>query len=214
MNPTLQRFGPPILVFGAALYLGWPPAESVDYGSDVVKAKAVRWKPADLEPPKIITTVKNPFEAVLVASDELEVEPETGKLVVSTKPAGPPADAIQQGLAIDGIAVMGSSRWAVINGRPQIVGDVVNTTDSDRFACEIIDIQSDHIRVRSEGVEFRVVQRRGSARSKTRSTKPSIPTVQPAASDVAPDAALVSRPPVRPPIPTAAAQITAPPAAQ
>ena len=75
MNPTVQRYLPPTLVFGAALYFGWPPAEPLDLGEDVVRANSVRWRPEDVAEPSVIKPAANPFAAVLLASDEMEVEP-------------------------------------------------------------------------------------------------------------------------------------------
>ena len=95
MNPTVQRYLPPILVFSAALYFGWPPAEPLDLGEDVVRANSVRWRPEDVAEPPVIKPAADPFEAVLVASDEMEVEPQTGKLVAATTPAGPALEVIQ-----------------------------------------------------------------------------------------------------------------------
>lgn len=150
MNPTVQRYLPPILVFGAALYFGWPPAEPLDLGEDVVRANSVRWRPEDLAEPVVIKPAADPFEAVLVASDEMEVEPETGKLVAATTPPGPAPEVIQAGLQLDGIAMMGNRLWAVLNGRPRLPGDLILTNDANRHTCEIVSVHSDRIVVRCE----------------------------------------------------------------
>ena len=151
MNPVLQRYLPPTLVFGAALYFGWPPAEPLDLGEDVVRASSVRWRPENLAAPPVVQVANNPFEAVLVAGEEMEVEPETGKLVAATMPTGPPVEVIQAGLQLDGIAEMGNRFWAVLNGRPRLPGDMIQTSDANRHQCEIVSVASNHIVVRCEG---------------------------------------------------------------
>lgn len=150
MNPTVQRYLPPLLVFGTAIYFGWPPAKPLDLGDDIVRANSVRWRSEDLAKPELITPAADPFRAVLVASEEMEVEPETGKLVAATTPSGPPADAIRAGMQLDGIAQMGNRFWAVLNGRPRLPGDAIVTNDANRFACEIVSVFPDRIVVRCE----------------------------------------------------------------
>ena len=62
MNPTVQRYLPPALVFGAALYFGWPPSEPFDLGEEVVRANSVRWRPEDVAEPPVIKPAVDPFE--------------------------------------------------------------------------------------------------------------------------------------------------------
>ena len=150
MNSLMQRFAPPAAVLGIALYLGWPPSKSVDYGSDVVRAKAVRWRADDLEHPPQVTAQTDPFREVLVATAEKVVEPDTGKLVAPMGPTGPLPSELQEGLRVDGIAMIGGRRWAIINGRPRLPGDQVKTADANRFLCEILSVGSDHAVVSCE----------------------------------------------------------------
>ena len=120
MNPTIQRYLPPALVFGVALYFGWPPAEPLDLGEDLVRASSVRWRPQDLAETPFIEPAADPFAEVLVAGDAADVESET--VEVAAIPAGPDAETIQAGLRVDGIAKMGNQLWAVLNGRPRLAG--------------------------------------------------------------------------------------------
>lgn len=149
MNPTIQRYLPPTLVLGAALYFGWPPAEPLDLGEDIVRASSVRWRSQDLAEPTVIKPVGDPFAAVLFASEE-EVESETEKLAAVTTPTGPDPETIQAGLQLDGIAKMGNRFWAVLNGRPRLPGDTILTNDTDQHQCEIVSVYADHIVVRCQ----------------------------------------------------------------
>jgi hypothetical protein len=150
MNALVTKFAPPTIVLGAAFYLGAPPAAPLDLGESVVKAAAVRWKKDDLLPPVINRPAISPFGEVLVASEEMEVEPETGKLVVATKPAGPDPEDLRSGLQLVGIAQMGGRKWAVINGKPRLPGDKLNTDDNKQLTCTIVSVESDHAVVSCE----------------------------------------------------------------
>ncbi len=147
MNPLMQRFGLPLAVFGTALYLGWPPSSGLDLGDNVVKAKSVRWKPADLEAPKPLADIVDPFRLVLVVDETKEVEPDTGKLVAVTRPVGPDPEKIKSGLELSGIARLGGKAWAIINGKPSLVGDRIRAGEGP--LCEIISIDADHVVLRS-----------------------------------------------------------------
>ena len=145
MNPLMQRYATPAVVLGIATYLGWPGSTPTDYGSDVVRAKAVRWRANDLDHPPTVRATIDPFREVLVATEETVVEPETGKLVAPTKPTGPSASEIESGLRVDGIALMGGRKWAVINGRPRLPGDQVKTDDANRYRCEILSVGTNQV---------------------------------------------------------------------
>ncbi|QDT13325.1 hypothetical protein [Planctomycetes bacterium K23_9] len=144
MIAIAQKFAPPAVVLGAALYLGMPPAAPLDLGESIVRASAVRWKKDDLKPPVITKPAANPFHEVLVASEEMEVEPDTGKLVVATKPSGPDPAKVRAGLSLSGIASMGGRKWAVINGKPRLPGDTLKTNDANHLLCKIVRIENDH----------------------------------------------------------------------
>lgn len=175
MNPTIQRYLPPALVFGTAVYFGWPPSARLDLGEDVVRTNSVRWQPADLAAPGLIQGVMDPFREVLVAGKEMEVEPETGKLVAATRPAGPQPELLQAGLRLDGIASIGGRNWAVLNGRPRLAGDVVHTDDTNRYQCQIVSVDSGHIVVRCEETVTELRPRPfGSARSSSVTKTPAV----------------------------------------
>lgn len=143
MNPTLQKFGPPALVFGIALYLGWPPSEPMDLGDDVVRAKSVRWKPSDLESPQPNAgKVVDPFRPVLVE----EVPVQIVQAVVEDAPKAASAGLVRSQLFLTGIAQMGKQRWAIINGKTQSVGDELTVDGKSVFVQSILD---DHVIIRS-----------------------------------------------------------------
>ncbi len=150
MNPLVQRYLPPVIVFGAATFFGWPPSAPLDLGDDIIRTSSVRWRPRDLADPPLIEPATDPFREVLVVTEEMEVEPETGNLVVATRPAGPPADLLKAGLRLDGIASIGGRPWAVLNGRPRLAGDTVRTADAHRYECQIVSVENSHIVVRCE----------------------------------------------------------------
>ncbi|MGB7344009.1 MAG: hypothetical protein WBD20_07335 [Pirellulaceae bacterium] len=173
MRAIVEKFGPPTVVLGTALYLGMPPAAPLDLGESPVRAAAVRWKADELEPPVIARAAVNPFGQVLVATAEMEVEPDTGKLVVATKPTGPSPDAMKSGLTLTGIAGMGGRKWAIINGKPQLSGDSIKAIGPDRLICEVVSIHADHVVVACE--ETIVQLRPNNFQSKP--TTPAITTV-------------------------------------
>jgi hypothetical protein len=167
MKTVIHRYGPAIIVLGVALHLGWPETSSIDDGDAVVRAKAVRWRPKDLIDPPQITADIDPFLEVLVTTKETVVEPETGKLVASSPPTGPPQSELESGLQIDGIAIMGGRTWAVINGRPRLPGDEVQTSDANRHRCEILAVETNHIVVRCQETIATLQSRRHQSPTKT-----------------------------------------------
>ena len=210
MNALVQKFAPPAIVFSTAIYLGLPPAAPLDLGESVVKAATVRWKKDDLKAPVINRLPVDPFAEVLVASEEMEVEPDTGKLVVATKPAGPEPDAIQSALTLSGIASMGGRSWAVMNGKPRLEGDVVVTNDSDRYRCTIVSVERDHVVVSCEETTVKIRPAKfGSSKpaAATQVSKPvsaSSDTSTPTQSVAPPPIDSSSAPPVNPPALTGA----------
>ena len=159
MSTLAHRFGPPALVLGAALYLGWPPASPLDLGEPVVKARAVRWKAADLDPPPASGQIKDPFLQVLVAKNEMEADMEAAKLAVPTKPVGPTAEEIAAGMTLTGIARVGTRRWVIINGKPRMEGDVIKIDNSLRTECKVISIATDHAIVRCGEIDVKIQSR-------------------------------------------------------
>ena len=150
MNLNIQRLMPPLLVFAAAVYFGWPAAQSLLKEEPIVRATSVRWRSEDLDVPTKPHITKNPFQSVLVADETQEVEEETGKLIPATKPAGPNPNELTGGFRLTGIAQMGTVRWAILNGRPAKAGDLVETQNSYRHRCEVIEVHQDHILVKCE----------------------------------------------------------------
>ncbi|KAA1262185.1 hypothetical protein LF1_47470 [Rubripirellula obstinata] len=150
MSPSVNKFLPPGMVVAATLYFGWPPAKPLIQSDSIVRATAVRWKRDDLKKPATVSIDVDPFASVLVVSDELEVEEETGKLVPATRPAGPDPTVLQQGLVLSGIADMGGRKWAILNGRPRLPGDTLVTDDLNRHPCEVVSVGHDHVVVRCE----------------------------------------------------------------
>jgi hypothetical protein len=161
MNPWVQRYAPPALVLGAAIYLGWPPPEPLDLGEDVVRATSVRWRPQDLSLGPRIESSRDPFEETPVEVEQVEVAVE---VLEPTVPAGPDADTLKAGFHLDGIANMGGRTWAVLNGRPRLEGDFVRTDDTHRHRCQIVSVAPDHITIRYE--ETIVEIRPGAARER------------------------------------------------
>jgi hypothetical protein len=70
--------------------------------------------------------------------------------IAPARPLGPDAETLKAGLQLDGIANVGGRTWAVLNGRPRLAGDFVTTNDVNRYKCQIVSIQSDHIVVRCQ----------------------------------------------------------------
>jgi hypothetical protein len=196
MNPAIQRYLPPLLVFGAAMFFAWPPSAPLDLGDDIVRVTSVGWRPSDLADPPWIKPTSDPFQEVLVASEEMEVEPETGELVAAA-PAGPAPEQLKAGLRLDGIANMGGRKWAVLNGRPRLPGDLVRTEDAHRSQCEIVSVHADHIVVRCLETVTEIRPRPFGPPRPTAGT-PALASEAPAAGNNAPDLKLGDVPPPPP----------------
>lgn len=173
MNPTVQRYLPPLIVIGAAIFFGWPPAAPLDLGEDVIRANSVRWRVGDLEDPPAFEILVDPFREVLVN----EPKPEQVAGVIEVEPTGPEPAAIKAGLSLDGMAQMGGRTWAVLNGRPRLPGDFLRTDDANQILCEIVSVHDDHVVVRSEGTVVEVfVQPFGARRIASRSRANALPS--------------------------------------
>jgi hypothetical protein len=172
----LQRYLPPAIVLAAAICFGWPPAQPLDLGEDIVRASSVRWRASDLDAPPLIEPATDPFKQVLVASEQ---QAEAEMAAVELPPAGPDPAELAAGLQLDGFADMGGRTWAVLNGRPRLPGDEVITNDANRYRCRLVAIESDHIIVRCEQTETKLrLQPFGGKHASTRDPAPS-PTAQP-----------------------------------
>jgi hypothetical protein len=147
MNPHVYRYLPPVLVLVAALFFGWPPSKPLDLGDDFVKASSVRWRPNDLADPPRVTSSRDPFEEPVAAVEEVEISDAD---IALARPLGPDAETLKAGLQFDGLANVGGRTWAVLNGRPRLAGDFVTTNDANRYKCQIVSVQSDHIVVRCQ----------------------------------------------------------------
>lgn len=154
MNSIVHRYAPPALVIGAGLFFGWPPAEPFDLGDEIVRTGSVRWRSDDLASPTWIEPASDPFREVLLAKQQV-AETENAELVV--KPTGPPEAELKAALRLDGFAEMGGRTWAVVNGRPRLVGDTVTTSDANRHRCEVVSIASDHVTVRCQETTTKIL---------------------------------------------------------
>lgn len=186
MNPVVQRYLPPAIVLGSAIYFGMPPAEPLDLGEDIVRATSVRWDKDDLENPQLPTIVTDPFREVIVANAQTEDvvdEPEV--------PSGPQPADLQAGLTLDGFADTAGRRWAILNGRPRLVGDTVLTTGMAPYTCEIVAVEADRVLVRCQGTLAEIRPQpfgtKKTAASKATSQPPVTQTdFTPAVEDIAP----------------------------
>lgn len=142
MKPALEKYGPPVLVLGAALYLGWPPAEPMDLGENLVTAKSVRWKSSDLEPPRAPEVVVDPFRAVLLVTEK----PETAAAVDTVvEPLGPSDEEIRSVMVLNGVAKSGGRSWAIVNGRVRLAGDLIPSNSKIVPDCSLVSIHEDHV---------------------------------------------------------------------
>ena len=166
MNVLAQKYGPPVLVLGAALYLGWPPSSPLDLGDDLVKAKSVRWNSSELDSPQSLADVSDPFTPVLV----LKEEPKAAVENVVVEPTGPSEAAIRAVVLLTGIANSGGRSWAILNGKASLVGDVVKTNEVTVPDCTLVAINADHVVVRCQ--KMIAVIRPQVSRHRTRTSVP------------------------------------------
>lgn len=146
MNPIVQKYAPPVIVLGAALYLGWPPAAPMDLGENLVQAKAVRWKSQDLDPPTALGTIVDPFQPVLVVN----AQPAAVEEDSAAAPLGPAVDEIRAAVKLSGIANTGGRAWAILNGRARLAGDMIKTNDKSVADCKLVAIAKDHVLVQCQ----------------------------------------------------------------
>lgn len=146
MNPIVQRYLPPLIVIGSAAYFGWPPSKPLDLGDDIVRATSVRWDNDDLREPTLPPITADPFREVIVAEED-PAEMVAEELAI---PTGPDPAVIQSGLSLDGFADTAGRRWAIINGRPRLAGDIVTTTGIEAYRCEIVAVEAGHVVVRCQ----------------------------------------------------------------
>jgi len=186
MNPAVQRYLPPMIVFGSAIYFGMPPSKPLDLGEDIVRATSVRWDKDDLENPSLPPIAVNPFREVIVA----EVKPEDAPIQPEA-PSGPEPADIQAGLTLDGFADTAGRRWAIVNGRPRLEGDTVSTTGIEPYVCEIVAVEEDRVVVRCQQTLAEIrPQPFGSKKAATSNPSSQPPVTQtdfsPAVEDIAP----------------------------
>lgn len=176
MNVNLQRYAPPCAVLTIALYLGWPPEAPMDLGEDVVRAKSVRWKVADLETPPLPAVISNdPFAAVLVQrpTDDAS-EGETSD--ATPEDLGPTEEDLRSGLRLGGIAQTDHHRWAILNGSVCKLGDQVPVLGLDDVSATIREIASDHVTVVAGPLTIRIKREERPKRSADPSVRPATPT--------------------------------------
>ncbi len=179
MNVDIKKYGPSLAVLTTAFYLGWPPEPPLDLGEDVVRAKAVRWKVTELDPPVLPSgLVRDPFEKVLVA------EPQTGEgdaagsadLAAADLPVGPSEDDVRTGLRLGGIAQTDGHRWAIINGRVCRAGESVAVAGIEgRFAI-VQEILPNNVVVKSDSLTIQLRQQKRAGRDANASAARIVPT--------------------------------------
>jgi hypothetical protein len=190
MNPTVQKYAPPMIVLGAALYLGWPPAAPLDLGENLVQAKAVRWKSRDLEPPTAPGTIVDPFRPVLVVAAEPTPVAAAAEDAVAAPP-GPTVDELRAAVKLSGIANTGGRAWAILNGRPRLVGEVIKTDDKAVPNCKLVAIEKDHVLLQCHQT-FAVIRPQVSGSTGKKTTSDPVNEVTP---EVNPTPAAVPAPP-------------------
>lgn len=146
MNPLVQKYAPPAVVLGAALYWGWPPSQPFDLGEEPVQARAVRWKPSDLDSPSAIGSITDPFQPVLV-SDEASNETSEQETII---PVGPTETQIRAAVILTGLGDLGGSKWAIINGNAHLPGDTMRINREGVKDCRLIAVHKDHVIVQCE----------------------------------------------------------------
>ncbi len=147
MNPTLVRLLPPGLVVTVAIWCGWPTNPSTFEDLPASAARAARWKASDLQVPQVACPTVDPFAAVL--------QPATQALptaaIVEPPQEGPTPPTSAELLAyiqLEGFGTAGGRQWAVVNGRPRSVGDVVLPQGHFPWACQLAQIADDHVVIR------------------------------------------------------------------
>jgi len=178
MNSLIHRYMPPALVLGAAVFFGWPPPKPLDLGEDVVRATAVRWKPADLSDPPPLVAARDPFDDPPATVEEIEVAVED---IAPVGPISPDAETLKGGLQFDGIANVGGRSWAILNGRPRLEGDTVHTNDVEQHKCQIVSVQSDRIVIRCQETTVELLAHEARAARKARQSKDSAVDTNPPA---------------------------------
>ncbi|MDV6031267.1 MAG: hypothetical protein F9B45_14425 [Phycisphaera sp. RhM] len=173
MNVHVQKYAPPCAVLAIALYLGWPPEAPLDLGEDVVRAKSVRWKVADLETPPLPTVIsKDPFAAVLVQRPSADASEADASGATPEEPLGPTDQDLRNGLRLGGIAQTDHHRWAILNGRVCKLGDQVPVLGLDNVSATIREIASDHVTVVADSLTIQIKREERPKRSTDASARP------------------------------------------
>lgn len=151
MNRAVQKYGPPIAVLGAALYLGWPPSRPMDLGENVVRAKSVRWKVSDLATPDSPVLSRDPF------NDQTE-KPTNEVVVVASK--GPSEVQVLATVQLNGIMRLGGNISAVVNGKAYRVGETIEIGDDAVDRCTLVAINERSVVVQCNETVVEVNPRR------------------------------------------------------
>lgn len=176
MNVNLQKYAPPCAVLTIALYLGWPPETPLDLGEDVVRAKSVRWKVADLETPTLPAMIsKDPFAAVLVQPPSADASEGDPSDATPDEPTGPTDEDLRNGLRLGGIARTDHHRWAIVNGSVCKPGDQVPVLGLVDVSATIREIAANHVTVVSGPVTIQIKREERPKRSADPSVKPATP---------------------------------------
>lgn len=147
MKPVMKRLLPPGIALVTAAYVGWPPAEPLDLGEDVVKAKSVRWRPDDLQPPASRTLSRDPLIPVLVAKSDAHADVKAPS-TAPVDPSRPTIADVQTAITFHGVADLTGQRWAVLDSGPKQRGDRWPLSTHPEATCELAHIGDSQILVR------------------------------------------------------------------
>ncbi|OYP29391.1 hypothetical protein [Rhodopirellula sp. MGV] len=147
-----------VTVAGFAGYLSLPPEEPLNLDDDIVRAKAVRWKPNAIEPLREpIPCERDPFEEVLVVTETGEKtsgESEPSSLdrpLLATRSEAksslkmPSTSQIREAVSLDGIGTTASQSWGILNGRVHQLGDAISIPGWSHIAGTLTKINHDSV---------------------------------------------------------------------
>lgn len=155
MNPALIRLLPPGVVVTVAVWCGWPASQSRFEDLPASAARAARWKTSDLHVTEVSCPTVDPFAAVLQPATQAlptaaaEEPPKEG-------PSPPTSAELLAYIQLEGFGTAGGQQWAVVNGRPRSVGDVVLQRGRFPWACQLTQIADDHVVIQCGPASFDV----------------------------------------------------------
>ena len=187
MNPLVSKYGPPLAVLGAAFYLVSPESKPLDLGEEPTRARAVRWKPSDLQSPVMVDAKLDPFKPVLVDHEAEAKAAEVAEIL-------PTAEILQELVELSGMAAMNGMTVAFINGKAATAGKKVSIDHSEFKQCKLVQINRGSVVVECRGIQATI--RPQVSRPKTQytpSAKATPVSANPQAAPIAPD--LLAEPP-------------------